>query len=340
VRARRRAQAEFLAALIQTEQTDPARRVICLGDFNAFQFNDGYVDVLGTVTGNPSPAEQVVLASADLVEPNLFNLIGPIGADQRYSALIDGNGVALDHVLVSANMLARVSGFEFARCNAEFPDVLRGEAHRLERLSDRDIPIAYFKFQAGLADLEVNLSALPNPVPRRTFVTYTFNVTNHGPDRATGVSIRDSFSPDGGIGFGVTNLNPGQTASIRVLRTINEPAGSLVSNTAGISSNQIDPDPSNNSSTVVVEVVPAVPRIEFAILEGKKLLVNGSGFEEGAKVEIDGDPQKTIAGDTVVNQLLIVKKGKKKIAPGRTVILTVVNPDGARSAPHPFTRQG
>jgi hypothetical protein len=49
-----------------------------------------------------------------------------------------------------------------------------------------------------------------------------------------------------------------------------------------------------------------------------------------------------IAGDIVflAQQSLIVKKGRKRIRPGQTVILTVVNPDGARSAPQPFTRQG
>ena len=72
IRAKRRAQAEFLAALIQARQA--TERVISVGDYNAFPFNDGLVDVVGTVKGQPTPPDQVALASADLVDPDLTNL--------------------------------------------------------------------------------------------------------------------------------------------------------------------------------------------------------------------------------------------------------------------------
>ena len=51
VRAKRRAQAEALASLIQSLQA--SERVIAVGDFNAFEFSDGYVDVIGTILGDP-----------------------------------------------------------------------------------------------------------------------------------------------------------------------------------------------------------------------------------------------------------------------------------------------
>jgi predicted extracellular nuclease len=52
VRTKRRAQAEYLANLIQARQVaDPTENIISLGDYNAFAFNDGY----GTVWG-PSKA--------------------------------------------------------------------------------------------------------------------------------------------------------------------------------------------------------------------------------------------------------------------------------------------
>ncbi|MBV9959969.1 MAG: lamin tail domain-containing protein, partial [Acidobacteria bacterium] len=45
VRTKRRAQAEYLANLIQARQVaDPTEKIITIGDYNAFQFNDGYVD--------------------------------------------------------------------------------------------------------------------------------------------------------------------------------------------------------------------------------------------------------------------------------------------------------
>jgi uncharacterized protein len=144
IRAKRRAQAEFLAALIQAHQaTEP---VISIGDYNAFPFNDGLVDVVGTVKGRPTPADQVALASADLVDPDLTNLFDALGAAQQYSFVFDGNAQALDHILVNGLALARVTRVAYARSNADFPESLRGDPTRPERLSDHDAAIAYFAF--------------------------------------------------------------------------------------------------------------------------------------------------------------------------------------------------
>jgi uncharacterized repeat protein (TIGR01451 family) len=337
VRARRRAQAEFLANLLQGEQADSSNRIICLGDFNSFQFNDGYVDVMGTISGNPTPPDQVLLASEDLVNPNFFNLIGPVSPDQRYSSVSEGNSQALDHILVSQSMLPRTAGFAFARCNADFPETLRNNPERPERISDRDMPVAYFRFQDGFADLEVRISASPNPVPQNTFVTFTIDITNHGPDTANGVTVRDSFLPPGLV---IPSLGAGGLASIRFPRLVTEPVGSVVVNTVTVSSNQLDPNDLNNSSTVNVSVVAAAPKIDFAQLEGKKLTVFGQGFEPRSKIEVNGRVQKTRPGDQLVLQSLIAKKGGKKIDPGETVTITVVNPDGTRSAPFQLTRPG
>ena len=144
IRAKRRAQAEFLANLIQQRQgANPADRIISIGDYNAFPFNDGYVDVVGTIKGEPTPADQVVLASADLVDPNLTSL-GDTLADERYSFVFDGNAQALDHILVNSAARARFSRMQYARVNADFPESLRGNATRPERLSDHDVPVAFF----------------------------------------------------------------------------------------------------------------------------------------------------------------------------------------------------
>lgn len=68
IRAKRRAQAEFLAHLIQSRQVaDPSEHIVSVGDYNSFPFNDGYVDTLGTLKGTPAPFSEVVLSSSDLV---------------------------------------------------------------------------------------------------------------------------------------------------------------------------------------------------------------------------------------------------------------------------------
>jgi uncharacterized protein len=145
VRAKRRAQAEFLTTVINDHKTE---NLVLVGDFNAFGFNDGYVDVIGTIKGVPTPADQVVLASDDLVDPDLADLADLIPADQRYSFSFDGNAQELDHVLVNPAMMTQFSRFAIARNDADFPESYRTDANRPERISDHDPAVAYFHLPA------------------------------------------------------------------------------------------------------------------------------------------------------------------------------------------------
>ncbi len=147
VRTKRKAQAEYLANLIQTRQlANPAEKIISIGDYNAYQFNDGYVDVMGTIKGTPAPVDQVVLASSDLVNPNLINLTDGYTSAQRYTLSFAGSSSAVDHILVSTNTFAQVSNFTIARLGADFADIIRNDANRPERITDHDVPVAYFNF--------------------------------------------------------------------------------------------------------------------------------------------------------------------------------------------------
>lgn len=102
IRAKRQAQAEYLARLLQTrQQLNPDEKVLVMGDFNAFEFNDGYVDAMGTVTGKPAPDAQTVVGGdgADLVNPDYTDLTWFNTPDQSYSYAFDGNVQSLDHIL-------------------------------------------------------------------------------------------------------------------------------------------------------------------------------------------------------------------------------------------------
>jgi predicted extracellular nuclease len=149
VRDKRKRQAEFLAGYIQSRQAANAtERIISIGDYNAFQFSDGFVDVVGAIQGTPAPADQVVLPAGSASEPNppLSNLVDMLSPAERYSYVFGGNTQVLDHVLVNGPARARVSRFMYARSNADFPESLRGDDTRPERLSDHDMPVAYFVF--------------------------------------------------------------------------------------------------------------------------------------------------------------------------------------------------
>jgi hypothetical protein len=144
VRAKRRAQAEFLANYIQGRQTaDPTERIITLGDMNAFRV-DGYVDVIGTVLGTPAPATDVTLASSDLVNPDQTDLVDSLSADQRYSYSFDGNAQTLDHIIVNPAALELINRFAYARDDADQPVKDYEDGTIPDRISDHDQPVAYF----------------------------------------------------------------------------------------------------------------------------------------------------------------------------------------------------
>ncbi len=147
VRLKKKLQAEFLANWVQDRQTkNPNEPIVLLGDFNAYQFNDGVLDVIGTLTGKPAPKDEVMNPSDDLVNPDLIDLVNKIKEDQRYSYSFDGNAQVLDHVLVNEAMNKHVNGFGFVRLNADFPESYRNDDTRVERFSDHDAAIAYFSF--------------------------------------------------------------------------------------------------------------------------------------------------------------------------------------------------
>lgn len=173
-RAKRQAQAESLAALLARLQSErPGAPLLAVGDFNAFEFSDGLVDVLGTIRGDPAPADQVVVnRSVDLVEPDLVDL-GAVDAllppPERYSYVFEGNAELLDHALASRATVPRVTGLAMARLGADFPEAWRGDPDRVERLTDHDGLVVRLRLNAGTG----RSTAIPRrdaelPVPVRT----------------------------------------------------------------------------------------------------------------------------------------------------------------------------
>lgn len=194
VRTKRGMQAEFLANYVQQRQAANANEeIIVVGDFNAFQFNDGYVDGIGTIQGTPTAADEVVFASSDLVNPDLMNLLGQAAADERYSYVFDGNAQVLDHVMVTGNIFQRLNRFDYARNNADFPESLRSNAARSERYSDHDHPVAYFALppisvlvdiKPGSDDNTINLGSNGN-VPVAILSTPDFDAGQIDPATVT-----------------------------------------------------------------------------------------------------------------------------------------------------------
>jgi len=148
VRHKRQLQAEFVANLIRQRQIlNPNERMVVIGDFNGFQFNDGYADIYNTILGNaPTPPtsgtndSRVVLAPTaawNPPTPPLVSLTGTTTNSANYSFLFDGSAQTLDQVAVTQN-LSGIAFSETARVNADFPEVDRNNAASPKRLSDHD----------------------------------------------------------------------------------------------------------------------------------------------------------------------------------------------------------
>ncbi len=138
VRAKRHAQALQLSQFIDSLQdAEPGIHLVAIGDFNAFEFTDGYVDVMGQVTGRPDPAG-ALLPATDEISQDLTNQTFNMPADQRYSFVFDGTAQSLDHAITSQALDAFTRGAQHARGNADAPFAFADDGTTPLRSSDHD----------------------------------------------------------------------------------------------------------------------------------------------------------------------------------------------------------
>ncbi len=234
VRAKREAQAEYLANLIQGFQSaNPSANIVSVGDYNAYQFSDGYVDTIGVIKGNPALPDQVVLAGPRLVSPLLTDLIDTdlIPSSQRYSYTFSGSAEAIDHIIVNSNMLSRATALSYARVDADFPDSLRNDPNRPERVSDHDPAEASFSLPLVVSSkVSVqNTGFVYNESTRRytgnVILTNTSNTTLPGPifvsmtNLPTAVILANKSGTQKGVSFltaANSGLAPGQSVTVPV----------------------------------------------------------------------------------------------------------------------------
>ena len=193
VRVKRAQQAVFLAQLIEDlQQANPSERIVALGDFNAFEVNDGYADVMGIIRGEPAAEDQVLTYAAS---PLTTPLIGgeeliPDPAE-RYSYVFGGNAQTLDHVLVNEAVVLDAFDIEVdhPRINADFGVFNYATPGVPTRISDHDpvrLRISVPAFRT--ADLGIVATA-PGSVQVGETATFTATVSNAGPSDAAFASV-------------------------------------------------------------------------------------------------------------------------------------------------------
>ena len=145
-------QALSVAQKVQDIQTaNPDVNLVVIGDFNAFEFTDGYVDLAGILKGDFIPEQSAVCSLVeclDVVSPNLIDEVLNIEPSERYSFNFGGSAQVLDHAMTSQGFGPLVTGLEFARGNADAARILvsddGSEAELALRSSDHDGLVLYF----------------------------------------------------------------------------------------------------------------------------------------------------------------------------------------------------
>jgi len=178
IRAKRHAQAVWVSEWITTfQEMNPEWGLIVLGDFNAYQFTDGYIDVLGQITGQPDPGSALVPVEP-IVDPPLMNQVFTLPDSERYSYVYQGSAQTLDHILTSEALDAFVSDFSFARGNADAPESFESDETSLLRASDHDGCVLYLNTgsngvhsPANHLDFRLN-DNFPNPFNAETRITF------------------------------------------------------------------------------------------------------------------------------------------------------------------------
>ncbi|HQX91150.1 MAG TPA: hypothetical protein PKX50_01565, partial [Thermomonas sp.] len=151
VRYKRAEQAMFLANVVNDMQiANPAEKIVLVGDFNAFPFNDGYVDPMGIITGHAAPEDHVIeYRASPVVTPLVLGDALTVDPMQRYSYVFGGNAQTLDHAVVNQALVndPALTGLsvEHARINSNFRVAHYGEfnppytaANPPLRVSDHD----------------------------------------------------------------------------------------------------------------------------------------------------------------------------------------------------------
>jgi predicted extracellular nuclease len=142
VRQKRLEQAESIATKTQALQdADPDINLVVIGDFNAFEFSDSYVDVTGHMKGDFIPEENLVCETNDcddLVDPDLVDQALLIPEEERYSFIFRGSAQVLDHALTSSALDELIRNFAMARGNADAAFDLINDGATPLRSSDHD----------------------------------------------------------------------------------------------------------------------------------------------------------------------------------------------------------
>lgn len=144
------------------------------------------------------------------------------------------------------------------------------------------------------------------------------------------------------VSHGLGGTFQGQTSQVAWAVRWTAPSsntGAVILYAAG---NQANGDGTNRGDQIYTAsevVLSGPPKINSATVNGKKLIITGENLDIGAALLMNDVRQKKTTNDELnLTTSLIAKKAGKQIAPGQSVTLQIMNPDGTLSETFTFTR--
>jgi uncharacterized repeat protein (TIGR01451 family) len=202
----------------------------------------------------------------------------------------DGNttGVGIASDVNGDTAFSALSGFDdWANLQLDFQKTGSfedGDHSASQRVTEMDVTTYE---ETVVADLAITSVASPNPVITGSNITYAITVVNDRPGAATNVTVTDTLpsstafvscsATGGGVCGGTGNsrtvtfasLPGGASASVILVAAVDcaVPDGTVINNTATVTSVPPDADPSNNVTTASVTASNPAPVISGAVVD-------------------------------------------------------------------------
>jgi cytoskeletal protein CcmA (bactofilin family) len=264
VRLKRQTQADSVARMVQRLQnSNPFINLVVTGDFNAFQFTDGYVDVLGQIMGTPSNASQALIPGTDEVNPDLVNKVLALPAAEQYSFNFGGSAQVLDHALVSQTLNPAITGVAYARGNSDAAENFESDGATPLRASDHDGLVLY------ITPIPVNAAA--------------------GDDREIcfGQSTKLGGDPTGSGGTGTLTFNWTPVDGLDDPSAANPIASPLATTTYTVTVTDANNSKATDQVTVTVNPLPLVEAgDDIAICVGQTVTIGGNPTGSGGNGDL------------------------------------------------------
>ena len=175
---RRHEQAVSVAYMVENMIDD---NLIVIGDLNAFQFSDGYVDVINQISGTPSLG--AIIPPLDIVSAPLINQMDFLPEAEQYSYVFQGHAQILDHCLTTNLNGVASTKLQFVRANADNPESFDSDASNPWRVSDHDGFVFFLDLGAPVS-IENQLSNVsfqvnyPNPFLKQSQIKLDLEEAN------------------------------------------------------------------------------------------------------------------------------------------------------------------